>query len=204
MFIVAVILTRNRRLPNICSCYNPKPVIQPETPTHRPSNNNLPTKVMLIYSTQTKEKKLLDILTFLDCDLGSLVDENGDKLFHICKYDTSTERDHPSEWLDKHYKTCDYIICVVGKKFRREWNDDIRPATPLVYAFHQLFNSSFTTSTNPVNKIIIVLRNTPQDDKHIPSEYLQGRRRFGLDDIEGLAGYMLGRPRHVFIGDNAV
>ena len=205
VFVISAIVIRKRGVLRKCSCYyNPKPVVQPQPLNNGPRNNDSPTRVMLIHSMETKEKKLLEILTFLDHDLGSLYDENGSKLFDICRYDISTERNHPSEWLDKHYKSCDYIICVVGKKFKREWNNETRPDAPLVYAFNQLFNSSFSTSSNPLHKIVIVLRNKLQDEKHIPSQYLQGRKRFNMDDTDGLASYMLGRPRHLFIGENAV
>ena len=163
-------------------------------------NTELPIRVMLIYSTETKEKKELEILTFLDHDLGSFQEEDGSKLFKIYKYDTSMERDHPSEWLDKHYRQCNYIICVVGKKFRREWNDEVRPSMPLIYAFHQLFNSLFNDSSeeNHLRKIILVLRNEAKDEKNIPSQYLQGARRFKICDVDGIARYMSGRTKYSF------
>lgn len=202
---VTVVKMRLQRRKFCCTWYKPKPsVVQPQPLPDRHRNNGLPTRVMLIYSTETKEKKLLEILVFLDDGLGSLHDENGRKLFEICKYDMSVERDHPSEWLDKNYRNCDHVVCIVGKKFKKEWEDEVRPDMPLVYAFHQLFNASFTSSTNPLNKIVIVLRNKSKDEKHIPSQYLQGRQRFGIDDTDGLASYMLGRPRHVFLSDSPV
>lgn len=202
VIIVVIVKGRHRKSISCGAWYSPKPtVIQPQPLTDRNvSSPALPTKVMLIYSTETKEKKLLEILTFLDNDLCSLHDERGQRLFEVCRYDTSTERDHPSEWLDKNYRHCDYIICIIGKKFKREWNDEVRPDTPLVYAFHQLFNASFSSAANPLNKIVVVLRNKSKDEKHIPSQYLQGRKTYNLDDIDGLASYMLGRPRHIFVG----
>lgn len=206
--IVIIFVLVKRRYRKSVSCgvwYSPnKPtVVQPQPLANRNMTYpSLPIKVMLIYSTETKEKKLIEILAFLVDELGSLSDEHGHKLFNVCRYDTSTERDHPSEWLDKNYKYCDYIICVVGKKFKREWNDEVRPDTPLVYAFHQLFNASFTSTANPLGKIVVVLGNKSKDEQHIPSQYLQGRKTYSLDDIDGLASYMLGRPRHIFFGES--
>ena len=202
--IIALMLQKRSYLP-LCSWYKSKPqVSQPPIPLRERPNNSLPARVMLIHSTETKEKKLLEILTFLDHDLSLLQDEDGTQLFEICRYDTGTAMDHPSEWLEKNYKSCDYIICVVGKKFKREWNDEIRPNLPLVFAFHQLFNASFTSSSNPLDKLVIVLRNKSKDEKHIPSQYLRGKQIFEMDDIQGLSSYMLGRPRHVFASDSPV
>ena len=207
VFILFVIMKRRGCCFGLCPRYKSKPQGEQLYPMDNRSHRNtgLPTRVMLIHSTETKEKKLLEILTFLEQDLGSLEEEDGKKLFSICRYDTATERDHPSEWLDKNYKSCDYIICIMGKKFKREWNNEIRPNMPLVFAFHQLFNASFTTaSSNPLDKLVIVLRSKSKDEKHIPSQYLRGKKIFEMDDIQGLASYMLGRPRHVFSNEHAV
>ncbi len=208
IFILLVIMKRRRCCLGIWPRCKSKPQGEQLYPMDniRPRRNNgLPTRVMLIHSTETKEKKLLEILTFLEQDLGSLEEDDGKKLFSICRYDTATERDHPSEWLDKNYKSCEYIICIMGKKFKQEWNNEIRPNMPLVFAFHQLFNASFTTaSANPLDKLVIVLRSKSKDEKHIPSQYLRGRQIFEMDDIQGLASYMLGRPRHVFSNEHAV
>ena len=156
---------------------------------------SLPTKVMLIYSTETSENEVQQILTFLKGDLEDIADTDDQRLINVLYYDKSTQRSQPSSWVEKTYKEVSFVLCVVDEKFCREWNDEVRPDTPVVYSFQQLFNSLFS-SKEDLSKIIVIVRDKSEGDQNIPSHYLKGRPRFAIDDTEGLAYILTQKPKY--------
>ena len=89
------------------------------------------------------------------------------------------------------------MLCVVDKKFGREWNDEVRPDTPMVYSFQQLFNSLFS-SKEDLSKIIVIVRDKSEGDQNIVpvTIYLNGRPRFTIVDTEGLAYILTQKPKY--------
>ena len=171
----------------------------PPYKVHRPhsviNTVSLPTKVMLIYSTETSENEVEQILTFLKGDLEDIADTDDHRLINVLYYDKSTQRSQPSSWVEKTYKEVSFVLCVVDKKFCREWNDEVRPDTPVVYSFQQLFNSLFS-SKEDLSKIIVIVHDKSEGDQNIPSHYLKGRPRFAIDDTEGLAYILTQKPKY--------